>query len=236
MQSDIHVEIWRGTELPGSFQLYRVPRKAKQTILDLVTYVQRELDPSLAYRYSCRVGMCGTCAMVVNGRPRWTCRTQASLFENDAVVRIAPLRNFPVVKDLAVNMDPFFDKWSAAGQGFESAVADSDQFAPIRPASKKRRAANAGIECIGCGVCYSACDVVRWKSDFLGPAALNRTWTLVNDERMANPQNLINSVASDSGCLACHSTQSCTQFCPKQLDPSSSIASLKQAVARGALF
>ena len=178
----ISVEVWR-SESSGSFASYEVPRLNKQTILDIVTYIQRNLDNTLSYRYSCRVGMCGTCAMTVNGVPRWTCRTQAAIFDSSDRIRIEPLKNFPVIKDLVVNMDPFFQKWKSAGGAFSAADQDADDFARVQPDSIARQAANQAIECIGCGVCYSACDVVKWSPDYLGPAALNRIWTLYNDER-----------------------------------------------------
>src|SRR5205085_11813590 len=139
-----------------------VPRRAHQTILDVVTEIQRDQDASLAYRFACRVGMCGSCAMVVNGRPRWTCRTRvADVVGADGRLKLEPLRNMAVIKDLAVDMTDFFDKWRDA-KGYFTPSARHADFAVVRPASRERREAEAGIECIGCGVCYSACDVVAW--------------------------------------------------------------------------
>src|SRR5947209_4383571 len=182
----LQVEVWRGTA-HGRFQTFQVDRREHQTILDVVTDIQREQDPTLAYRFACRVGMCGSCAMVVNGRPRWTCRTRVSEAAGSANrLRLEPLRNFTVVKDLAVEMTRFFDKWRDAEGYFAAGQSGHAGFAVVPPASPQRRAADAGIECIGCGVCYSACDVVGWDADYLGPAALNRAWTLVNDVRDAN--------------------------------------------------
>ena len=91
-----------------------------------------------------------------------------------------------------------------------------------------RRAADAAIECINCGVCYAACDTVRWNSGYLGPAALNRAWTLVNDERDAGNTERLAAVAADGGCHACHSHQSCQEHCPVALNPTASIAGLKR--------
>ena len=230
-QQIFDVEIWRG-DRSGTYRSYQVPRNTRQTILDVVTYIQRELDSTLSYRFSCRVGMCGTCAMTVNGVPRWTCRTQAAVFENESRIRIAPLRNFPVIKDLVVDMDKFFEKWDKAAGDLNSGQADSKVFAQIRPDSPKRKAVDRAIECIGCGVCHAACDVVKWNPDYLGPAALNRTWSLVNDERNKNQSDLFRSTATVSGCLSCHTTRSCTSYCPKELDPSGSIAGLKQQIFR----
>ncbi|MBV8650558.1 MAG: 4Fe-4S dicluster domain-containing protein, partial [Alphaproteobacteria bacterium] len=98
-----------------------------------------------------------------------------------------------------------------------------------------RQAADEGIECINCGVCYSACDVVAWDPDYLGPAALNRAWTLVNDVRDAGNRERLLAVAGDAGCHACHSHRSCALRCPKEIDPTNSIAGLKRATARAAL-
>ena len=97
---DLSVRVWRGAA-EGRFQTFQVPRRAHQTILDVVTEIQRDQDATLSYRFACRVGMCGSCAMVVNGRPRWTCRTRVSeAVGSDGELRLEPLRNMTVVKDL----------------------------------------------------------------------------------------------------------------------------------------
>src|SRR5581483_1622907 len=160
------VSIWRGGA-SGAFRRYDVPRRASQTVLDVVTHVQRHVDPSLAYRYACRVGMCGSCAMTVNGKARWTCRTHVdAVAAPGAPLEIAPLAHLPVVRDLVVDMTPFFDKWAAAKGRFAPTATRRDGFARVEPASRARRAVDAAIECIGCGVCYASCDVVGWKPDY----------------------------------------------------------------------
>jgi fumarate reductase iron-sulfur subunit len=224
------VEVWRGADT-GSFQTFEVPRRQNQTILDVVTEIQRTQDPTLSYRFACRVGMCGSCAMVVNGRPRWTCRTRVSEAATaDGALRLEPLRNFTVVKDLAVDMTQFFDKWRDAHGFFEPGPRPPKDFATVPPATPARQAADAAIECIGCGICYSACDVVAWDPDYLGPAALNRAWTLVNDVRDAGGGARLAAVGGDSGCQCCHTHMSCTSFCPKDIAPTYSIAGLKRTV------
>ncbi len=105
----------------------------------------------------------------------------------------------------------------------------------LPPDSPERRAVEAGIECINCGVCYAACDTVRWNPDYLGPAALNRAWTLVKDTRDGETQVRLDAVSAAGGCHACHSHQSCTAYCPKALNPTASIAGLKRATALRAL-
>jgi len=230
MSDVLGVDIWRGTE-QGQFQAFAIPRRQHQTVLDVVTEIQREHDPSLSYRFACRVGMCGSCAMVVNGRPRWTCRTRVNdVVAGDERLRLGPLRNFRVVKDLAVEMTDFFDKWTAAHGYFEPGATPEKDFAVVPPQTKERQAADAGIECIGCGVCYSACDVVAWNEDYLGPAALNRAWTLVNDVRDRGQSARRSAVSHSNGCQACHTHMSCTRFCPKGIEPTYAIAGLKRAL------
>jgi fumarate reductase iron-sulfur subunit len=129
-------------------------------------------------------------------------------------------------------MSEFFDKWARAKGQFRGEKTRRDDFARVSPSSGNRRQADAGIECIGCGVCYAACDVVKWNPDYLGPAALNRAWTLINDVREAENLERLRAVAGDAGCHACHSHVSCTERCPKGLSPTASIAGLKRAVAK----
>src|SRR3982750_2030313 len=109
----LNVRVWRGGEA-GGFHAFEVPRLESQTVLDVVTYIQRHLDPTLAYRFACRVGMCGSCAMNVNGKARWTCRTHVDKVAEDGRLRLQPLANLPVVKDLVADMREFFDKWARA--------------------------------------------------------------------------------------------------------------------------
>lgn len=228
------VEIWRGRE-EGKFDTFEVPRMASQTVLDIVTYVQRNLDPGLSYRFACRVGVCGSCAMTVNGKPRWTCRTHVDKVADEGVLRIQPLKNLPVIRDLAVDMTEFFEKWTKAKAHFVPTAPRHDDFAQVSPSDPKRKEATAGIECINCGVCYSACDTVAWLGDYLGPAALNRAWTLHNDVRDGGQSDRIKAIAGTGGCQACHSHQSCFELCPKHLNPTASIAGLKRATAKAAL-
>jgi fumarate reductase iron-sulfur subunit len=234
MTTTLHVRVWRGAAA-GAFRSYDVPRRESQTVLDVVTYIQRRLDPGLAYRFACRVGMCGSCAMTVNGVARWTCRTHVSRVAGDGELEIAPLGNLPVIRDLVTDMREFFDKWARAKGEFAPTASRRDATAAVRPETAARRAVDAAIECIGCGVCYASCDVVRWNRDYLGPAALNRAWTLVNDVRDGARAARLAAVAGDAGCHACHTQMGCTERCPKQLVPTASIAGLKRASALAAL-
>ena len=228
--STLNVRVWRGGAA-GAFQSFEVPRHASQTVLDVVTHIQRALDPTLAYRFACRVGMCGSCAMTVNGVPRWTCRTHVdTAIKDKGEITIAPLRNLPVIRDLVTDMREFFDKWARARGSFQGSLTRNDDFEKIEPESKARVQVDAAIECIGCAVCYSACDVVAQNPGYLGPAALNRAWTLVRDQRDMETKERLRAVAGDAGCHACHTHMSCTEHCPKQLSPTAGIAGLKREV------
>nr|CAA6802059.1 MAG: Succinate dehydrogenase iron-sulfur protein (EC [uncultured Thiotrichaceae bacterium] len=225
----IKVLLSRGTDSNSTLKEYEVPARESQTVLDVVTWIQRNLEPDLFYRFACRVGMCGSCAMTVNGKPRWTCRTHISKVMDSDTVTIEPLRNMPVIKDLAADMDQFFEKWTKAKGHFTPTKTREDPVQLIPPKDKARREANAGIECINCGVCYAACDVVEQNADYLGPAALNRAWTLVNDVRDGGKVARLKAVTAEGGCQSCHSQQGCTSHCPKSLNPTRSIAGLKKA-------
>jgi hypothetical protein len=102
MRSDLTVSLWRGAH-QGRYETYSVPLRENQTVLDVVTFVQRHLDPTLSYRFACRVGVCGSCAMTVNGRPRWTCRTHVSSVAKRGRLDIGPLENLPIIKDLVTD-------------------------------------------------------------------------------------------------------------------------------------
>ena len=232
----LDVSVWRGDANGGAFEAFQVPRAESQTILDVVAWIQQNADPTLSYRFACRVGMCGSCAMMVNGQPRWTCRTHvdrvAPANNGDDRLEIAPLQNLPVIKDLATDMDSFFDKWVAAEAVFHPSATRDDPVAPVTPDAPARQHADAAIECINCAVCYAACDTVAANPDYLGPAALNRAWTLVNDAKDKGRGVVLDAVSGTGGCHNCHSMGSCAQFCPNELNPMEAIAGLKRETAR----
>jgi len=229
---DLDVRVWRGSAQGGDFVSYLVPSQRSQTILDVVTWIQQNEEPTLTYRFACRVGMCGSCAMMVNGAPHWTCRTHVQKVVEGNRLEIAPLRNLPVIKDLATDMAEFFDKWTDAGGAFQPSISRDDAIAPIAPDEPRRRLANEAIECINCAVCYAACDTVTNNAAYLGPAALNRAWSLQNDERDSAYIERLRAVSGEGGCTNCHSHQSCMTYCPNELNPTASIAGLKRLAAK----
>lgn len=234
-RTEMNVSVWRGDAAGGAYQTFRVPAEDNQTVLDVVSWIQQNSDPTLSYRFACRVGMCGSCAMMVNGTPRWTCRTHVRKVLKGDALRVAPLRNLPVIKDLAADMDLFFDKWIAAGGRHEPSRTRDADIARIAPDTPGRVIANEGIECINCAVCYAACDTVSGNPDYLGPAALQRAWTIVNDEKHAGRDAVLGAVTAREGCFNCHSMGNCTRHCPNELDPMRAIAGLKRLTLTTAL-
>jgi succinate dehydrogenase iron-sulfur subunit len=209
---------------------YRVGSGPDTTVLDALVDIQRTQDPTLAFRYACRVGMCGSCAMVVNGRERWACRTRlASL--GDGPVGVRPLYHFPLLRDLVVDMAPFVDALGRVG----AAVAprpDAPRYAVVSSGARERREIDAAIECIGCGMCLSACTIVAHNPRFPGPAALNRAFTLELDPRDGGAEARWRVLLSDDALARCHGQGNCTDVCPMGLSPMRSIIRLRQRAAR----
>lgn len=203
-------------------QRYELDLPPQSTVLDLLFEIQQRLDPTLSFRYSCRNWMCGSCGMLVNGRERLACRTRL-IDLGVTTLEVAPLRNLPVVKDLIVDLAPFFEKWNAVGVAVPRQTGE-----PIPAVERVQREIDAHSDCITCALCYSACDAVSHAGSFLGPAALNRAYTLQLDARDAAHGTRAVKIDADAGVARCHSMGQCTAVCPKGLDPLGAMAALKR--------
>lgn len=211
------------------WETFEVPLEDRATVLDALFFVLRERDRSLAFRCACRAAMCGSCAIVVNGSERLACKTALAEVANGRPVRVEPLRNLPVVKDLVVDVDPLFDKYAAIAPWLH---IDSRVHEPaVIPASDQRRTEiSEGLDCISCGACYSACPMVAADPDYLGPMQLLRAFNVLADEReesvAAEPR--LEEVFGRHGVWRCHGIGECTRVCPKGLNPALAIRRLKQ--------
>jgi fumarate reductase iron-sulfur subunit len=215
---------------PERQQAYRVARGPDTTVLDALVDVQRGQDHTLAFRYACRVGMCGSCAMVVNGRERWACRTRLAALGTD-VVDLRPLYHMPVVRDLVVDMAHFQRGFRALGAAFAPRL-DAPAYAQVGGDSAERREIDEAIECIGCGMCVSACTMSAAHPRFPGPAALNRGFTLTRDHRDGAGADRWRALLSDDALTRCHGQGNCTAVCPMGLAPGTAIARLKRRAVR----
>ena len=217
-------------------QSYDVPEEDRMTVLDGLLHIQRHLDRTLTFRFNCRAGMCGSCGVRVNGTERLACSTRLSAVP-DSTVTVDPLRHLPVIQDLMVDMEPFFEAWRAMQPAFKPAAAPNETSEPARiaPDAPERRAIDPHRECISCGICYSACDVVGLSPGFLGPAAMTRAFCLVHDSRGADTDARLEILDSERGCWRCHTHGTCANLCPKGLDPTLAIEEIKRLLARRAV-
>jgi succinate dehydrogenase/fumarate reductase iron-sulfur protein len=234
MAQDWLVEVFRfdpEQEAASRLVRYRVPRRDNMTVLDALVYIQRYHDRSLSFRFACRLGMCGTCTVMVNGVPRWACRTSVERLRVDTL-RITPLRHLPVIKDVMVDYAPFMAKYRATMPFFVARQDTADELAAISPASRERRAIDPNLECITCGACYASCSMLAHDPHYLGPAALNRAFTLVRDSRDGARRERLAAAGGEHGCWRCHSLYNCTEVCPKHLSPTRAIKGLKRDMVR----
>jgi fumarate reductase iron-sulfur subunit len=227
MTSPVALRVFRWTaDQAERLDEYRVTAAADTTVLDALVEIQRTQDPTLAFRYACRVGMCGSCAMVVNGRERWACRTRlASLGTGPITVR--PLYHFPLLRDLVVDMSPFAAKLRDVNAALTPREG-AEPYAQVSSGSAERREIDLAIECIGCGMCVSACTMVGHNERFPGPAALNRALTLELDHRDGGREGRWRVLLGDDALARCHGQGNCTEVCPMSLSPADSIRRLRR--------
>ena len=199
-------------------------------MLDALVAIQREQDATLAFRYACRVGMCGSCGLVIDGRERWACRTRLSAL-GAGEITVRPLYHFPLLRDLVVDMSAFAAGMDAVDAVFRPAP-DAEPYATIPGDAPERREIDPAIECIGCGMCVSACTMVAHNPRFPGPAALNRAFTLQRDRRDAGGVDRWARLLGDDALARCHGQGNCTEVCPQGLTPTTSIIRLRQLATR----
>lgn len=229
METSLTVRILRSgvAGAPGHYDTFQVPREPKMSVLDAVAKIQNSQDATLSFRYSCRAGMCGTCSMRVNGKNRWTCRTAVDKLKGSTIT-LEPLPNFPVIKDLAVDMKPFFDNQRRAIDRFIPAEPGRRGFARIGQDSAERRDINEHVECITCGNCFGSCSLVATNGAYLGPAAINRAYVLIRDSRDGASRERLDILNTHSGVWGCHTQFNCTDACPMGISPTRAIQNLKR--------
>lgn len=218
-QRTVAVEIARTDTLAERSFLVEVEEPA--VVLDLLLAIQRD-EPTLAFRYSCRVAMCGTCALRLDGRPVLACRTRVP--ETSESLRIEPLAGLPVLRDLVVDTEPFWSAWRRAEAWFVGRVDEDPVVLPDGDSSRK--SVERGLDCIACGACWSACDLASADADFLGPAALTRAMVLVADRRDGARKERLRAVSERGGLTRCHYIHGCSAACPKGLDTANAIRQL----------
>jgi succinate dehydrogenase/fumarate reductase iron-sulfur protein len=231
----ISLSVRRGHAAPGGatrLESYQVELGEQASVLDGLLALQRGPCPDLAFRFSCRVGMCGSCAVVVNGRERLACSTLVKPL--GAHLRIEPLRNLPVTRDLAVELRPFFDAYRRVQPHFQPRKdLDQNTFYRIPLTSAEGRAVERQPECIDCAACYSACTLVTLHPGYLGPMALHRALNLVVDPREGARALRLALVSGEAGAFRCHTLGNCREVCPRGISPTHSIERLKRLALAG---
>ena len=212
------------------FDEFEVAAGPETTVLDALVKTQRTRDATLAFRYACRVGMCGSCGMVVNGRERWACRTRLAALDT-ATVTVRPLYHFPLIRDLVVDMAPFRARMAQV-TGVLVPANDALDYAVVARDSRERREIDEAVECIGCGMCLSACTVVAHDPQFPGPAALNRAFTLQRDHRDGAKDARWSVLLGDDALARCHGQGNCTDVCPMEIAPATSVRRLRRMATR----
>ena len=211
-------------------QAYEVVLEDRMTVLDALFHIQRNQDASLQFRFACRVGMCGTCAMSINGVPRLACRTGMRTLEAGEVT-VAPLPNLPVIKDLVVSLEPFFAQWKRIGPALRTANPKRTDLAVVPAYSRYARATESKRDCITCGACYGACGVKSTSGEYLGPAAINRAYLRLMDPRDNGVEDRLRVLDDERGGIwRCHTQFNCTAVCPKGITLTDTISRLKRAM------
>jgi succinate dehydrogenase/fumarate reductase iron-sulfur protein len=211
-------------------QQFEVALEERMTVLDALFRIQRTIDASLSFRCACRVGMCGTCAMSINGVPRLACKTRPLLL-GSSTLTVAPLPNLPVVKDLVVSLDPFFAQWKRIRPALHSKNPDSTELARVPAESKYMRETPSKRDCITCGACYGACGIKSSSNEYLGPAAINKAFLRLMDPRDTATRERLDVLNDErAGVWRCHTQFNCTSVCPKSISLTDSIAWIKRAM------
>ena len=212
------------------FDEYDVPTSDDMVVLDALNYIKDRIDGSLAYRWSCRMGVCGSCGMMVNGVPRLTCSTFLREFDSGPIV-VEPLQYFPVIRDLVVDMTDFLEKLRTVKPWIirraEKPVEEGEYLQTPREREKYR---NFSM-CINCLLCYAACPVYGREPEFVGPAAiaLAHRYNLDSRDEANGERNPI--LGSGDAVWMCTFVGECSVVCPKHVDPAAAIQQEKLATA-----
>jgi len=212
------------------YQSYSIDTPESATVLDSLLQVREEVDGTLAFRCSCRSAICGSCGMRINGVSRLACKTNAiDIAPRGQEITVEPLANLSVVKDLVANMQPFYNKL----RELTPWLVPDEEHPPEREYlmdNKRAHYLSQFAACIQCGVCYSACPIVDIDNEYLGPAALTKAFRYSHDPRDHGQSQRLARIAREQGLWRCHTVFSCTEQCPKGVDPTEAIQHLKKMV------
>jgi succinate dehydrogenase / fumarate reductase iron-sulfur subunit len=208
---------------------YSVPVKKGMTVLDGLTWIKEHEDRTLSWRSSCRMGICGSCGMFINGMPRLACNNQIVHLHSDHVI-IKPLPNYDIIRDLVPDLESLFNKHKSV----KPYLIRKDLKEQNRPTGEFFQSSHE-LEnyiqfayCIKCGLCLSACPTVATSENYTGPQALTQAWRYTSDSRDEGAQERGEALYSSHGVYRCHFAGACSQVCPKGVDPALAIQLAKK--------
>jgi len=211
------------------YQSYTVSAEPHERILDCLNRIKWEQDGSLSYRMSCGHGVCGSDAMKINGRCALACQKLVKDFHGEEVV-LEPLPSFKVLKDLVVDMEPFFQKVNLMRPYLLTGKGDAES--ELRQAPEDRRKVDEVIRCILCASCSASCPVVGENENFLGPAPLVWAFRYIFDTRDEEQLQRLETVDRPDGAWACENHFECTRVCPKEIPVTKSINFIKREIQK----
>ena len=221
-------------EAAPTFQEYDVPCPKDWVVLDGLNYVKDRLDGTLSYRWSCRMGICGSCGMTVNGEPKLTCATFLADYA-PGPVRVEPLRNFPVIRDLVVEIGDFMRKLTRVKPWIirkdHKPLSDGEY---LQTPQEMEEYAQFSM-CINCMLCYAACPIYGLDQEFIGPAAIALAQRYNLDSRDEGARERLEVLSEHEGIWGCTFVGECTEVCPKDVDPAGAIQRYKLSAALDSL-
>lgn len=213
------------------FSEYDVPVKKGITVLDALLWIKENLDSSLSMRYSCRMGVCGSCGMFINGLPRLACQTQVLFLESNEV-EVRPLPNYPILRDLIPDLERLIEKHRAIKPYIirHDTMPDVEAKRELKQTPEEIEAYLQFSYCIKCGLCVSACPTAATDKEFLGPQALGQAYRYSADSRDEGLRERMDAIDLTHGIFNCHLGSACSEACPKGVDPALAIQLLKREV------
>lgn len=217
-----------------SFEEFDVPCPREWVVLDGLNHIKDYQDGTLSYRWSCRMGICGSCGMTVNGEPKLTCATFLADYA-PGPVRVEPLRNFPVVRDLVIEMSDFLRKLASVKPWLVRHDEERERHDEYRQTPAELDAYKGYSMCINCMLCYAACPIYGLDPQFIGPAAIALAQRYNLDNRDQGAADRLDILSQHEGIWGCTFVGECTQVCPKKVDPAGAIQRYKLTAAIDAL-
>lgn len=204
------------------------PRKG-MNLLEALLRIQDEDDGTLSFRYSCRGAVCGSCAMLVNGQLVLACRTPVESLMGKTVL-IKPLPHFPVIRDLIVDLSPFFDYYGKINLRLQGKPISSPL--EYKMNEDDRREIDPYVNCILCGICYGGCPAFGRDPQFMGPAILAKAYRFFADPRERRFEEILGTVDGQTGVWGCNTVFKCVRVCPKQVPPTDAIVKMRRKILR----